>query len=246
MRGKHLVVAFAAAAFVVASATSARSTPTGRVAMARIHPTAKAAVRVVAVTPTPPTVAAPLRSIGSVALTFDDGPSATFTPQVLDVLRRYDVKATFFVVGSQAAAHPGLVRRIVREGHHIGNHTWDHYALPNLDDNGFRVEVDQTQALLRTFTPKATCIRPPFGRVDARSRAAMRARGLQVMRWSVDSDDWKRPGADVIVANLLAGAEPNAVLLLHDGGPDMSQTVAALPALIEGIHARGLSIAPIC
>jgi peptidoglycan/xylan/chitin deacetylase (PgdA/CDA1 family) len=100
--------------------------------------------------------------------------------------------------------------------------------------------------LLHTFTSDVPCIRPPFGKIDDRSRAAMHARGLNVMRWTADSDDWKRPGVPVILANLLAGAEPGAVLLLHDGGPDMSQTVAALPALIEGIHARGLSLAPIC
>ncbi len=234
-----------AAAFVVASATSAKSTPTGRVALDRIDPTTTTVAPAAPTTTT--TMPAFVSKLGSVALTFDDGPSAKFTPQILDILRHYNVKATFFIVGSEAKERPALVRRIVAEGHEIGNHTWDHLALPNLDENGFRVEVDQTQRLLETFTSKKLdCIRPPFGKIDNRSRAAMHARGLKVVRWTADSDDWKKPGAPVIVANLLAGVAPNAVLLLHDGGPDMSQTVAALPAVIEGIHARGLSIAPIC
>jgi peptidoglycan/xylan/chitin deacetylase (PgdA/CDA1 family) len=253
VRGKHLIVAFVAAGFVVASATSARSTPTGRVALTRLAGTVVTTSTTATPAPQPPpaptttTTSTTVPTIGTVALTFDDGPSVEFTPQVLDILLRYNVKATFFLVGSEAEANPDLVRRILRDGHAIGNHTWDHVALPTLDETGFVQQVDRTQALLeRIAGRRLPCVRPPFGKIDDKSRAAMRARGLRVERWTADSGDWKRPGAAAIVANLLAGAEPHAVMLLHDGGPDMSKTVASLPAVIEGIHARGLAIAPIC
>ena len=259
MRGKRVLIVLLAAVFVVASATGANSTADSRVALARISPVAKPAVPVVVVLPTTTTMAttAPVttsttarvrvRAQGPIALTFDDGPSPEFTPQVLDILARYNVKANFFLVGSEAELNPDLVRRIVAEGHTIGNHTWDHVALPTLDDAGFVAQIDRTQELLRTFTDRpANCVRPPFGKVDDRSRAAVHQRGLAVQRWTRDSNDWRRPGVDAIVASILAGIEPHAVMLLHDGGPDMSQTVAALPTIIESIHARGFRFAPIC
>lgn len=254
VRGKRIFVAIAAIGFLVASVSGASSTEEGRVALARISRPAKPAVPVVLIAPTTTStststtsstmlVARPRRA-GVVALTFDDGPSAEFTPQVLDILARYNAKATFFLVGSEIEASPDVVRRMVNEGHRIGNHTWDHVALPSLDEAGFVAQVDRTQNLLLQFTRRpATCIRPPFGKTDARVRTAMAARGLSVERWSQDTEDWKHPGVNEIIGNALSGAAPGAVVLLHDSS---EQTVAALPAIIEGIHARGLSLAPIC
>lgn len=182
-----------------------------------------------------------------VALTFDDGPNALYTPKVLDILARYGLRATFFVVGSEVERLPALTRRIISDGHVLGNHTWDHADLTTLDDQGFRDQVDRTEALLGSIlgTPP-NCVRPPFGRINAFGRSELLHRGLAVALWTKDTEDWKRPGTTVIVQNALAGARPGGVILFHDSGPDMSQTVAALPAVIEGILGRGLRIAPIC
>ncbi len=267
MRGKRVVrllVALVVPMFVVAQPTGAKTTTVGRVALARIAGPAVPAVPVPALVaapttttttattqppppPPPPSLVVRTRSRGSVALTFDDGPSAVDTPEVLAILARYGVRATFFVVGSQAEVNPDIVRSIVAAGHTIGNHTWDHVALPTLDDAGYEAQIDRTQTLLTELSGRPVrCARPPFGKIDARGRAQLRARGLQMVRWTKDTEDWKRPGVDAIVSRALAGAEPGGVILLHDGGPDMSQTVAALPAIIEGISAQGFAFAPIC
>jgi peptidoglycan/xylan/chitin deacetylase (PgdA/CDA1 family) len=182
-----------------------------------------------------------------VALTFDDGPNAIFTPQVLDVLARYGVHATFFIVGSEADQLPDLVRRELDAGHAIGNHTWTHADLTTLDDAGFRDEVDRTEDVLATFAGhRPACVRPPFGRVNQFVRDELHARHLTMARWTTDTEDWKQPGVDAIVHRALAGAHPGATILMHDSGPDMSQTVEALPRIIEGILSRGLRLAPMC
>jgi peptidoglycan/xylan/chitin deacetylase (PgdA/CDA1 family) len=182
-----------------------------------------------------------------VALTFDDGPNEIYTPQVLDILARYGVRATFFMVGSEVQQLPSLAQRVVSEGHAIGNHTWDHVDLTTLDDEGFRQQVDRTEDELTTLVGGSVpCVRPPFGRLNQYVRDQLRSRGLAISRWTKDTEDWKRPGTRVIVERALAGAAPGAVILFHDSGPDMSQTVDALPAIIEGIQARGLRMAPVC
>jgi peptidoglycan/xylan/chitin deacetylase (PgdA/CDA1 family) len=182
-----------------------------------------------------------------VALTFDDGPNESFTPQVLDILARYGVRATFFVVGAEVDRLPDLTRRLVNDGHVLGNHTWDHADLTTLDEDGFRAQIDRTEDLLATFTGhRSSCARPPYGRINQYARDQLNARGMRATRWSTDTGDWKRPGADEIVRRAVDGARPGAVILLHDGGPDMSQTVAALPRIIEGMRSRGLRFAPIC
>ena len=182
-----------------------------------------------------------------VALTFDDGPNETFTPQVLDVLARYDVHATFFVVGGEVDRLPDLTRRLVAEGHALGNHTWDHVDLTTLDAEGFRAQVDRTEELLTSLIGhRAACVRPPFGRINQYARDQISARSLTMARWSTDTEDWKQPGVDAIVRRAVQGARPGAVILMHDSGPDMSQTVEALPRIIEGIRSRGLHFAPMC
>ncbi|MEY2399134.1 MAG: peptidoglycan-N-acetylglucosamine deacetylase [Actinomycetota bacterium] len=182
-----------------------------------------------------------------VALTFDDGPNETYTPQVLDILAQYGVHATFFMVGSEVAALPALAHRVVDEGNAVGDHTWDHVDLTTLDDQGFRDQIDRTQEQLGTLVGgSVNCVRPPFGRTNQYVRDQLRARGLTIAKWTKDTEDWKEPPTNTIVQRALAGAAPGAVILFHDSGPDMSHTVAALPAIIEGIEARGLRIAPIC
>lgn len=188
-----------------------------------------------------------VRSSLPVSLTFDDGPNPTFTPQVIDVLARYGVTATFFVLGSAVEQYPDLARRIVAEGHRLANHSWDHADLTTLDPAALDEEIDRTTAAITSVTGTTPqCLRAPFGRTNDAVRAAARARGLALSKWSKDTRDYERPGAQSIIGRALEGSVPGGVILFHDSGPDMSQTVAALPAIIEAIQARGLRIAPIC
>jgi peptidoglycan-N-acetylglucosamine deacetylase len=182
-----------------------------------------------------------------VALTFDDGPDPSFTPRVLDVLSHYDVPATFFMIGWEAAASPDLVRRVAASGDGVGSHTWNHIDLTRLSDAGMAVQVDKTQALLSSETGwKVACIRPPQGHVNPGLVRRLSQRGLTTVLWSADTRDWTLPGTDTIVRRALAELSPGAIILMHDGGEDRRQTLAALPRIIESVHAQGYRLVPIC
>ena len=183
-----------------------------------------------------------------VALTFDDGPDPANTPQLLDVLRRHGVHATFFVLGSQAEQHPGLLDRIVREGHGVANHTWNHKRLTTVSDAVVAAEVGWTHGWLAGRGIQSRCVRPPYGATDARVDRLIRrhAESSYTMLWSVDSRDWERPPVNQIVNNVMSRVHPGAVILFHDGGGDRSRTVAAVDQLIPRLRAAGYDIAPIC
>lgn len=163
-------------------------------------------------------------------LTFDDGPGP-YTARVLSVLDKHRATATFFVLGSQARRHPGLVRRIRRQGSAVGFHSHDHPRLTGLRPRELTRQVRPTVA--------ARCFRPPYGATDRHVRKAVRAAGMRQVLWTADGRDWERPGPRTIRHNSLAGLRPGAIILLHDGGGDRSQTVAALPGLLGQLRARG-------
>jgi peptidoglycan/xylan/chitin deacetylase (PgdA/CDA1 family) len=182
-----------------------------------------------------------------VALTFDDGPDPRWTPMILASLAQYGVHATFFMVGARAAKHPDLVRAVIAQGSTVGGHTWDHRDLRGLSDDVFAHEVDDTDAFLSAISGTAvTCVRPPNGAFDAEVRVRLVARGDATALWSVDTDDWRRPGAIAIAERALANVRAGSIVLLHDGGGDRSETVAALPAILDGLRSRGLIPVPIC
>lgn len=182
-----------------------------------------------------------------VALTFDDGPSRVFTPQVLAVLAARGATATFFMVGRSAQADPNEVRAVVAAGNAVGGHTWDHTRLPSLSEQAFAAQVDRTDQLLVTLTGRPLrCVRPPYGRYDRVVVERLATRGLATVLWDADPRDWSRPGVDAIVARVAAGLHPGAIIELHDGGGDRSQTVAALPAILDLIAARGYRTVPLC
>ncbi len=181
------------------------------------------------------------------ALTFDDGPDPNFTPKVLDVLAQRQVPATFFMIGWEAAASPDLVRRIAAAGDGVGSHTWNHLDLTRLDEAGMVVQVDRTEALLSSETGwKVTCIRPPQGHENPGLVRRLSERGLSTVLWSADTRDWTRPGTDTIVRRALANLSPGAIILLHDGGGDRGETLAALPRIIETVQSQGYRLVPIC
>lgn len=196
---------------------------------------------------------------GTVALTFDDGPDDAWTPQILDVLKAKHVPATFFVIGENAVTNPGLLQRIVDEGSEIGNHSYTHPNLAHESQNGTIFELNTTQRLIEAYTGRETRLfrAPYFGDAEPTTPdelgpalAAQRA-GYVNVGLHVDPDDWKRPGSaaivDSVVRQVTAGGPNNArqIVLLHDGGGDRSQTLSALPRIIDQLQARGYQFASV-
>ena len=177
-------------------------------------------------------------------LTFDDGPHPTYTPQILDILAWHGARATFFVTGESASLYPELIERIVHEGHTLANHTWDHVALDTLSAEEFEETVMRTQRALGDHaTP---CIRPPYYRADQETYERAAGLGLQVIMGNVRPRDWARPGAQVIANRIVGGAAPDAVVVLHDGGGDRSQTVEGLRSALANLSAQNYSFEPVC
>ncbi|MBO8170514.1 MAG: polysaccharide deacetylase family protein [Bacillaceae bacterium] len=179
-----------------------------------------------------------------VALTFDDGPDLEYTPQILDVLKQYNVKATFFVVGNRAEAHPEIVRRMHREGHEIANHTYSHPHLIKVDDVTFQREVRQTDGILRPligYSPKL--FRPPYGDVTEDQIKWLSSQNYTIVNWNVDSLDWKGLSQDQVSVNVLSHVFPGSIILQHSAGgkgEDLSGTVKALPEIIQKLRADGV------
>ncbi len=184
------------------------------------------------------------------ALTFDDGPNPTWTPQILDVLDRYDVPATFFVLGYLARAYPDLVRAEVARGHHVADHSWDHPDFNRLSAAAQASQIRSTADLVDSLVGPGTvrCFRPPYGNYSSTTVAVARDRGLATILWSRDGRDWARPGVPAIVNGNLDTRYDGGkgLILLHDGGGDRSQTVAALPPLINALRSQGYVFVQLC
>lgn len=174
-------------------------------------------------------------------LTFDDGPDAQWTPQILSALAAHRARATFFVIGEEVARNPGLVRQIRGAGHTIGNHSYTHPWLTKLAAPQVTAELARTDALLGG----TTCLRPPGGFVDAAVGKIMAARGSVVELWDTDTRDWARPGAKAIAATAVSQLRPGVVVLMHDGGGDRSQTVQALGKVLSDLDSRGYVVRPL-
>jgi peptidoglycan/xylan/chitin deacetylase (PgdA/CDA1 family) len=176
-----------------------------------------------------------------IALTFDDGPNPTYTPQVLAILRQYKVKATFFCVGNLAQAYPYLVRQEYNEGHTIGNHTWGHPNMPSLSIASIIWQLTSAgDAIQQAIGIRPNLFRPPYGAVNNAVLTYANYFALTVIQWNVDPRDWSRPGVDVIYARVLAQTRAGSIILLHDGGGDRTQTIAALPMIIEWFQRQGV------
>lgn len=176
----------------------------------------------------------------AIALTFDDGPWPTTTQQILDILQQEDIKATFFWVGQAVQSQPEIARQVVNAGHAIGNHTWHHrYEL--MDAATAASEIEVAARIFNEATGiHTTLFRPPGGYLDNGMADYAESQGYTVVLWSVASADTDSSSdAQAYVNNVLAAAQPGAIILMHDGGGDRSKTVAALPSIIHGLKARG-------
>jgi cellulose synthase/poly-beta-1,6-N-acetylglucosamine synthase-like glycosyltransferase/peptidoglycan/xylan/chitin deacetylase (PgdA/CDA1 family)/spore germination protein YaaH len=206
---------------------------------------------------------------GLIALTFDDGPDPRWTPQILDILKERHVPATFFIVGENALTERGLLERMIREGHEVGSHTYTHPNLATVDDTRVLFELNATQRLFQAFTGRTLKLfRAPFfgdaePTTDDETIPVWEAqnRGYLSVGLHVDSEDWQRPGVSTIVNNVVSRittaptncndeseAESQCsrnVVLLHDSGGDRSQTIAALPIIIDTLRARGYRFVPV-
>lgn len=179
---------------------------------------------------------------GSVVyLTFDDGPNPVHTTQILDLLAQYNAKATFFVLGNSADAYPGIVQRMVAEGHTVGNHTYYHEALPVETEERVIQTLGATNgAIARAVGHTTTCLRPPYGALDQKTYDLVSGQGYGVHMWEVDSEDWKTNDSYTIAANVLANTSLGDRILFHDGPSNRAATVAALASVLEVLSNRGV------
>ncbi|MDP9099632.1 MAG: polysaccharide deacetylase family protein [Verrucomicrobiota bacterium] len=173
-----------------------------------------------------------------IALTFDDGPNATLTPKLLDLLAARRLKATFFVVGQNAADHPDILKRAVREGHEIANHSWSHPNLGKMSDDAVRRELQKTDdAIAAAIGKRPTLMRPPYGSITARQKKWIHQEfGYRIILWDVDPLDWKRPGPSVVTARILKETKAGSIVLSHDIHPP---TIEAMPATFDQLMKKG-------
>ncbi len=171
------------------------------------------------------------------ALTFDDGPG-THTQEVLAALAAAHVPATFFVQGGSASAYPELIQQMKDAGYEVENHTWNHPWLTKVSAAEFASQITRTNNVIGG----SRFLRPPYGDSNATVRALASSMGLRLAFWTVDTRDWERQDVNAIMSHVKAETRPGAIILMHDGGPNRLQTVAAIPVVVDWLFAQGYSL----
>lgn len=191
-----------------------------------------------------PAPAAPTPTVANktIALTFDDGPGP-YTEKLLDILDKYDAKATFFLIGSKVSGQASVVRSIQARDHQLGNHSWSHPELPKLSVDQIAGEIDRTNEAIRQATGvKPSILRPPYGAVNGVVLEQLRLRNMSSILWSVDTRDWADRNSQIVCSRAVAGARPGAVILMHD----IHQTsVNAVPCILNSLKQQGYSFVTI-
>lgn len=181
--------------------------------------------------------------VKQVALTFDDGPDNKYTKQILDILKQNNVKGTFFVLGQQVNKYPEVVKRMVYEGHAIGNHTWGHINMTHVTPEQLKYQIESTnQAVYKAAGVTPKLVRPPFGNTNPSITEQIFAWGYQVVLWSVDSRDWSGVTTDQIMKNVRKDMTAGGIILQHSAGGrknDLNNTIRALPMIINELKAQG-------
>ena len=182
-----------------------------------------------------------------IALTFDDGPSPEWTPKILDELKALDVKATFFMIGQHVEQYPDIARRVAREGHEIGNHSYDHHGIFFYTKEELYKEVADTEEVIRAVTGIPTVyFRPPKAWITADEKKWLKEDGYQVVLWTLNSKDWVTFDDKYIIKYLLKRIKPGDIILFHDSGGilgiehgDRHETVKTISRLVEELRKRG-------
>ncbi len=167
-----------------------------------------------------------------IALTFDDGPHEILTPQLLDVLKKYNVSCTFYVMGIKVKMHPEIIKRAVDEGHEIGNHGWDHPVMSKISRELLHDQINNTNVVInKAIKMNPATMRPPYGKTNGgMNRFLAINENLPVILWSLDIIDWKFPSTDEIVTRITKYVQPGDIILAHD---IFKNTIASMPKLIE-------------
>ncbi|NLI60775.1 MAG: polysaccharide deacetylase family protein [Clostridiales bacterium] len=178
-----------------------------------------------------------------IALTFDDGPNDHTTSEILDILKRFDIAATFFVLGKNAKAYPEIVKRIFDEGHQVGNHSWSHLRPTELTDQEFMEEINPVQEIMHEYSNLSPSLyyRPPYGLLTPSQVEYLDKKGYKVISWSIDSLDWNLASPKEIQDKVVFSAHPGAIVLMHSaGGKDNREnTTKALPEIIHSLSQQG-------
>ncbi|MFC1807078.1 polysaccharide deacetylase family protein [Candidatus Omnitrophota bacterium] len=190
----------------------------------------------------------PFSSKKRVAITFDDGPNGEYTLKIVDILAKYRLKATFFLLGANVLKFPKIARKIAKKGHIIGNHTYSHKHLKRLSSRAVLRQIERSEEVFKEvlgIRPKY--LRPPYGEYTKRIEKIVRRKGHKLINWDVDAKDWKNPSSKVIAERILSKVADGSIILLHDGaniriGESRRNTVNALPLIVRGLRQKGFKI----
>jgi peptidoglycan/xylan/chitin deacetylase (PgdA/CDA1 family) len=236
MRARVIFIALAA---VTLAAVPGGSASARRPARPRTRQVGKAAMPTGCTHGGSPFVTNGPRGRKRIAIGFDDGPS-DYTPGVLRVLRNFDSHATFFEIGQETSGRSAIMKKILRQGNEIGNHTMHHEV------NASSGSLHETDRLIRRATGFRPCdFRPPDGSVNSSLISRAHAQHLVTVNWDVDPRDWATPGVSAIASNVIQNAHNGSIVVMHDGGGDRSETIAALPAILSHFRHRGYRFVPV-
>lgn len=180
----------------------------------------------------------------AIALTFDDGPDLKYTPKILDTLKKYRVKATFFVIGTQIQKYPATFRRIIREGHEIASHGYQHIKISELPPAKVQWQLQRnSEIIFKNGGPKQLLFRPPYGALDPSAVQAIGKKGYRIILWTIDSLDWRGLKKNQVVKNVVPFMKKGYIVLQHSAADspkeDLRGSIAALPAIITQARSRG-------
>lgn len=182
-------------------------------------------------------------AVRRIALTFDDGPSGTYTPQILDIFAEHGGRCTFFTLGALVGQHRQILQRAEAEGHEVGIHSWRHPNYTGLSNANIQADIARCRMALDVVLERPVrWVRPPYGAVDARVRGAINDAGYRVAMWSVDPEDWRSPGSGAVASHILSRARDGAVVVLHDGGQGRAGTVKAMRTVVPELQKRGYEL----
>lgn len=173
-------------------------------------------------------------------LTFDDGPHPTYTPQIMSLLKKYNAEATFFALGQEVDKYPSITLDMSSDNNVVANHTYTHLDISKASDSVIKNEIIKANAAVEKATNKTPiCFRPPYGAINPDTKQKIGSAGGKTIMWDVDTQDWSKPGIDTIVEHVLTYTQDGEIILMHDGGGDRTQTVAALEKILKKMTKDG-------